>query len=87
MAVIAPPGTGLLAVEGTVVLPAGHDLYMEYSVRVRTYGYSSTLPSADGHVNFTITPEPATLALFLPAALYLARRRVRRSPSIALTSK
>ncbi len=75
-----PPGSGVLSMNPSVILPADHQFRVQYQMLVQTSGASLTLATADGHVAFTITPEPATLALFaLPLAL-LRRRRLAVSP-------
>jgi hypothetical protein len=80
--VLHPPGSGVLSITGNVLLPAGYQLRVNYGLTLDTFGASSGLATADGHVNFQITPEPSTATLLLlPLAALLYRRRMPRRRS------
>lgn len=76
--VTGPPAAGLLSITADVVLPANHQFRIQYGMGLDTFGYSSGLATADGHVNFTISPEPATAWLLALGALGLLKRTRRR---------
>jgi hypothetical protein len=79
--VTGPPAVGALGIVQDITLPAGHQFRVQYQSTLNTFGASTGLASANGHVNFTISPEPASLVL-LAAPLLLARsRRIARRPT------
>ena len=71
-----PPGSGLLSMTPSIVLPADHQFRIQYQMLLQTSGYSSGLATADGHTNWTLAPvpEPATVALLAPFVFGLTRR-------------
>jgi len=76
--VVGPPGSGVLSIIGSVMLPAGHQLRVNYGLTLDTFGASSGLATADGAINFMITPEPSTLALLVAGGLLCRPRRRSR---------
>jgi hypothetical protein len=72
------PAFGTLSIEGDVMLPPGPTWVLGYYLALDAFeGTQAYAAAGDGHVNFTITPEPATLALLLPL-LAMRRRRAGR---------
>jgi hypothetical protein len=73
------PAFGTLSIEGDVTLPPGPTWVLRYSLTLYasdgTQAYAAT---GEGHVNFTITPEPAALTLVAPLLLALRRHTPRR---------
>jgi hypothetical protein len=72
---LGAPASGALTIASDFVLLAGHQFHIQYDLRLDTYGFSTGLVTGDGHVNFTFTPEPATLALLAPLLLAFCRRK------------
>ncbi len=69
-------GTRQLTLSGDLLLPAGRRFYISYTMDVMPLASSSgNIGVATGFVSFQLTPEPATLALCIPATLALIRRR------------
>jgi hypothetical protein len=75
---LGAPASGALSIASDFTLPAGHQFHIQYQLILDTYGFSAGLVTGDGHVNFTFTPEPATLTLLAPLLLALRRRRAGR---------
>ena len=73
--VLDPTGPGVLSIIGNVILPADHQLRVNYGITLDTFGASSGLATADGAVNFIITPEPSTLTLLAAGGLLCRPRR------------
>jgi hypothetical protein len=74
-----PPVAGTFTVAGEVTLPADRTYYIRYSMRLGAWGSSGALTTGNGDVNFTITPEPGTLALLAAFIFIVPRHRHRRS--------
>jgi hypothetical protein len=75
---LGAPASGALSIASDFALPAGHQFRIQYQLILDTFGFSSGLATGDGHVNFTITPEPASLAMLAPLPLTLRRRHAGR---------
>lgn len=76
---IGPP-FGNLNIQGSGLLSAGTEYLIYYSASVHHFDPPpGTSGEASGEIHFEImpVPEPASLALILPAALTLCRRRAR----------
>ncbi len=72
------PSSGTLTIEGDAILPAGRTFLIGYNMSLDTFsGTAGHFATGAGHVNFTITPEPSTLALLMPLAVGFVRRRAR----------
>lgn len=71
------PLSGTLLVQGQSILPGGQTYNLSYLIRLNTRGTSGLFANGSGYFHFTLqeVPEPSTLALLLPAALTLRRRR------------
>jgi hypothetical protein len=76
---LGAPASGALSIASDLNLPAGHQFRVKYDLRLDTYGFSTGLVTGDGHVNFTFTPELATLAMLAPLLLAFRCRRAGRS--------
>jgi hypothetical protein len=73
------PAFGTLSIEGDVTLPPGPTWVLRYGLDLyASEGTQAYAATGDGHVNFTITPEPASLMLLAPVLLALRRPAVRR---------
>ncbi len=73
------PVAGTFNVAAEVILPANGTFFIDYDMALDNYGSSGALATGSGHVNFTITPEPGTLALLALPMLAIMRRSRRAS--------
>ncbi|MFH1417717.1 MAG: PEP-CTERM sorting domain-containing protein [Planctomycetota bacterium] len=72
------PLSGTLAIQADIILPANETWVLGYSTKVHTFsGSAGSTVTGDGHVSFTITPEPTTASLLALGGLMLIRRRRR----------
>jgi hypothetical protein len=86
---LGAPASGALSIASDFTLPADHQFRIQYQLILDTYGFSTGLVTGDGHVNFTFTPEPATLAMLAPLLLAFRcrRRRPQRARTLHLTHR
>lgn len=68
---------GTFTIDGSVVIPAGPQYRFSYGMLVGYSSTSDTLATGSGFVDFTITPEPGTLALLAAFIFILPRHRHR----------
>lgn len=71
------PQAGTFTMTGEAILPADRAYIIRYRMRVIDYGPSGALTTGSGFVNFTITPEPSTLALLAGFIFIVPRHRHR----------
>ncbi|HVP11448.1 MAG TPA: hypothetical protein VMV94_09715 [Phycisphaerae bacterium] len=79
--IFGAPVSGTFAAQGSGILPAGRQYRFHYAMYLDTrYGASDTFTTGNGHVNFTITPEPITAFPFSLGLAVLAVPRRRHHP-------
>jgi hypothetical protein len=71
------PLAGTLAIQADVILPANEALVIGYRMKASNGSLTATTVTGDGHVSFTITPEPTTASLLALAGVMLLQRRRR----------
>ncbi|MFH1417696.1 MAG: PEP-CTERM sorting domain-containing protein [Planctomycetota bacterium] len=69
------PKQGTFTMGGEGFIPAGREVYFGYTMKVDADGSTGTFATGDGHITFTITPEPTTASLLALGAFMLVRRR------------
>ncbi len=71
------PKAGTFTIAGEGFIPAGREILFGYTMKVDTRGSTGLFATGDGHIEFTITPEPTTASLLALGAFLLSRRRRR----------
>ncbi|MFH1418493.1 MAG: PEP-CTERM sorting domain-containing protein, partial [Planctomycetota bacterium] len=56
-------------------IPAGREILFGYRMKVDADGSTGAFATGDGHITFTITPEPTAASLLALGAVTLFRRR------------
>ncbi len=71
------PKAGTFTIAGEGFIPAGQECVFLYRMKVDADGSTGLFAAGDGHIEFTITPEPTTASLLALGAFMLMRRRRR----------